>query len=199
MLNGGTLDGAHLTVTSDIAHQDDKRASLTPKDGPVDQADKPRAGIAAEYIAKGYSLSDQILQRAIELDNQHGISHKFLAYFSSIDTAVGQKTLGPDQTISGKVQEGVSAGLERAKTLDQQKGISKKASDYYAQALGTPFGQKVRAFYTTTSKQIQDIHEEARRIADEQKKAAPAPAGTAAEPSTPAPAVVSEDKPAASA
>jgi len=188
MLNGGTLDGAHLIVSSETAHHDDPSSGPTPKDGPVDQADKPRAGIAAEYIAKGYSLSDQILQRAIELDHQHGISQKFLTYFSSIDSTVGQKALGPDKTISGKMQEGVNAGLERAKTLDHQKGISKKAGDYYTQALGTPFGQKVRAFYTTTSKQIQDIHEEARRIADESKAAAHTPAGTTtAEPSAAAP------------
>lgn len=65
---------------------------------------------------------------------------------------------------------------------------------YYSKALGTPFGQKVRAFYTTTSKQIQDIHEEARRIADENKAAAPAPAGTT--PTEPSAAAPGEEKPA---
>ena len=33
----------------------------------------------------------------------------------------------------------------------------------------SPLGQKVRAFYTDTSKQVRDIHEEARRIADHEK------------------------------
>ena len=42
-------------------------------------------------------------------------------------------------------------------------------SQYYTRALGSSLGQRVRAFYTTTSKQIFDIHEEARRIADEHK------------------------------
>ena len=55
-------------------------------------------------------------------------------------------------------------------------------TQYYAKALSSPFGQKVKAFYTTTSKQVLDIHEEARRIAAEHKAAAtpasaPAPAG----------------------
>ena len=36
-----------------------------------------------------------------------------------------------------------------------------------AKALASPFGQKVKAFYTETSKQVLDIHEEARRIAAE--------------------------------
>jgi len=187
MLNGGTLDGAHLTVSSETddsddddeedSDEDEEDVPSTPKSEPVDQADKPRAGVAAVYIAKGYSLSDMILQRIIELNRQHGISQKFSTYFSTIDSTVGQKALGPNKTISGKVQEGVSAGLERAKTLDHQKGISKKAGDYYSRALDTTLGQKVRGFYTITSKQIQDIHEEARRIADEKKAAAPTPAG----------------------
>jgi hypothetical protein len=35
---------------------------------------------------------------------------------------------------------------------------------YYSKALSSAYGQKVRDFYTTTSKQVFDIHEEALRI-----------------------------------
>ena len=38
-------------------------------------------------------------------------------------------------------------------------------AQYYERALSTPFGSKVQAFYTNTAKQIQDIHEEAARLA----------------------------------
>lgn len=64
-LNGGSLDGAHLAVTSDTVHEDEEH------DGSehIEQSDKPRAGIVAEYLARGYTLSDQILQRAIEVDS----------------------------------------------------------------------------------------------------------------------------------
>ena len=48
-----------------------------------------RCAVAAEYLAKGYTLSDQILQRAIELDQQHGISNRFLSYIQSLDTKLG--------------------------------------------------------------------------------------------------------------
>jgi hypothetical protein len=53
---------------------------------------------------------------------------------------------------------------------------------YYSKALESPFGQKVRAFYTTTSKQVLDIHEEAKRISASQTPTSPttATAGTAA-------------------
>lgn len=36
-------------------------------------------------------------------------------------------------------------------------------------AITSPLGQKVKVFYTDTSKQVLDIHEEARRIADHEK------------------------------
>ncbi|KII86626.1 hypothetical protein PLICRDRAFT_142987 [Plicaturopsis crispa FD-325 SS-3] len=179
MLNGGTLGGSQLTVTSDIEHED----GAAGEDGaPIDQTDKPRAGIAAEYLAKGYLLQDHILQRAIEIDSKQGISKRFLNYIQGVDTSLGARALGPDQTISGKVQSHIAAATQQAKSVDEQKGYSKTASDYYTKALSSPLGQRVRSFYTTTSKQVLDIHEEARRIAEAQKAAAAttaAGAGTA--------------------
>ncbi|KIY61867.1 hypothetical protein CYLTODRAFT_494991 [Cylindrobasidium torrendii FP15055 ss-10] len=181
MLNGGSLDGATLDVTSDIAHADEPEGEH--KEGaPLEQSDKPRAAIAAEYLAKGYQLSDQILHRAIDLDNQQGISKRFLAYFHSIDATIGAKALGPDQKLSTKVQETVTSTATRAKTIDEQKGYTKTASEYYFKALSSPLGQKVKSFYTDTSKQLFDIHEEAKRLS-EAKKAEAAPAEA-----TPAPA-----------
>ncbi|KAK7464668.1 hypothetical protein VKT23_005875 [Stygiomarasmius scandens] len=160
MLNGGTLDGSALTVTSDVTYPDEDENH----EDPVSQSDKPRAAVAAEYLAKGYTLSDQILQRAIDLDNKQGISKRFLSYFHSIDSSLGSKTLGPDKTISGKVQETLQAATQQAKTVDEQRGITKTAHDYYTKALASPMGKKVYDFYTTTSKQALDIHEEAKRL-----------------------------------
>ena len=48
-----------------------------------------RTSVAAEYLARGYTLSDQTLQRAIELDQQHGISNRFLTYIQGLDTTLG--------------------------------------------------------------------------------------------------------------
>ncbi|KAI0768970.1 hypothetical protein BD413DRAFT_85803 [Trametes elegans] len=173
MLNGGTLDGAHLTITSDQEHQDKEDGTAQAHDH-IEQEVKPRAGIAAEYLAKGYTLSDQILQRAIELDKQRGISNRFLSYIQNLDTTLGAKALGPEKTISGKVQETLVNAAQQAKAVDEQKGISKTATDqYYTRALSSPWGQKVKAFYTTTSKQVLDIHEEARRIAEAHKASQP--------------------------
>ena len=55
---------------------------------------------------------------------------------------------------------------------------------YYLKAIMSPLGQRVRMFYTDTSKQVQDIHEEARRIVDHEKNkklsATTQPEGTSA-------------------
>jgi len=176
MLNGGTLDGAALTVESEIDHNDEAREDHT---APIEQTDKPRAGIAAEYLARGYTLSDTVLQRAIEIDNKQGISKRFLAYMSSLDASIGARTLGPDQTISGRVQSTLNSASQQARSVDEHRGISKTANDYYFKAFSSPLGQKVREFYTSTTKQIVDIHEEARRIAAEHKAAAPTSASSA--------------------
>ena len=148
-------------------------------------------------------MSDAILQRAIDLDSklqhlqslsqhnksveQHGISQKFLNYFQSVDKTIGERALGPQQTLSGKVQATYEQATQQARAMDQQKGYSKIASDvryslsrfliflilvsqqYYAKAKSSEWGQKVKDFYTNTSKQIIDIHEEARRISLQSK------------------------------
>lgn len=74
---------------SDVVHPDEEDSEANHATGaPLEQSDKPRAGskhppvsfnlqvakptcdrlVAAEYLAKGYKLSDNILQRAIHLD-----------------------------------------------------------------------------------------------------------------------------------
>jgi len=166
MLNGGALDGSNLIVTSEEVHADTVHADEPVASGSgehhIHQEDKPRSGIAAEYLAKGYVLSDGILQKAIEMDKRHGISDHFLSYIQSIDQAVGSKLGGPEPTLSEKA-------INTAKSIDQKQHITVRANTYYEKAIASPFGQKVFAFYSSTSKQVFDIHEEARRIADEQK------------------------------
>lgn len=109
-------------------------------------------------------------------------------YIHSLDTSLGQKALGPEQTVSGKVQSTLKEAQDKAKTIDEQKGYSKIAHEvgrttlfselvmikrtqlqYYSKAISSPFGKSVLDFYTSTSKQVRDIHEEARRMVDQHK------------------------------
>lgn len=123
----------------------------------LEQEDKPRSRIMAEYMARGYVIGDQALQRAIELDSKHGFSHRFTATLQSFDSKYH--------------------ATDRAKAMDASYHVTDKAKaawgglqSYFEKAMGTPTGQRVRAFYTQTEKQIADIHNEARRLAEMRKQ-----------------------------
>ena len=119
----------------------------------LEQEDKPRSRIFAEYLAQGYAISDQAIQKAIALDQKRGFSQRFTNALSSFDKKYHAS--------------------EKAKGLDESYKISDKAASgwsslhsYFEKALDTPTGRKVRDFYLQTDKQVRDIHNEARRLAD---------------------------------
>lgn len=131
-------------------------ASTTEKDEEeqdIAQEDKPRSRIIAEYLAHGYVVSDGAIQKAIALDQKHGFSTKFTSALSNFDKKFN--------------------ATERARGIDDSYKISDKAvsgwrglNSYFEKALEHPSGQKLRDFYVQTDKQVRDIHNEARRLAD---------------------------------
>jgi hypothetical protein len=123
----------------------------TDKDN-VAQEDKPRARIVAEYLAHGYVISDKAIERALALDQQHGISGSFMTALTNFDTKF-------------KVSE-------RSAQVDKSYGLSNRAqqgwmglSSYFEKAANTPTGQKLRGFYDQGSKQVLDVHNEAKHLA----------------------------------
>jgi hypothetical protein len=78
---------------------------------------------------------------------------------------------------SEKLQGVSSKATDQAKSVDQSYGVSPRVNSllsgltsYYEKATNTPTGQKLVDFYTQTSRQVQDIHAEARRLADLKKQ-----------------------------
>jgi len=139
----------------DIA--DDKAASAAEakdeNNHPLEQEDKPRSRIVAEYLAHGYVISDQAIQKAITLDQRHGFSYRFTNALSNFEKKFH--------------------AADKARDFDASHGITDKAANawkelntYSEKALGTPTGKKIRDFYQQTDKQVRDIHSEARRLAD---------------------------------
>ena len=131
----------------------------------IAQEDKPRSRIFAEYLAHGYVLSDKAIERAIQVDQQHGISNRFNSSLQQFDSKY--------------------KATERVQAVDQKYGISARAqegwrglSSYFDKAAGTPTGQRLRAFYATGQKQVLDVHNEARHLAS--LKSNKGPAGGAA-------------------
>lgn len=79
-----------------------------------------------------HHLSRSILMTTLRFPSvieKQGISKRFLDYFRSFDSTLGQKALGPDQTISGKVQSSVSGGINQAKAFDERKGVTQKVGE----------------------------------------------------------------------
>ena len=64
----------------------------------------------------------------VKLDKQ-GISKRFLGSFQNLDKSVGERALGPDQTISGKLQSTVGKAVQHAKSADEEKGYLKTVQD----------------------------------------------------------------------
>jgi len=156
LLDSTQLGPAQVHVTS-AASLDDLGAapagtSSEDKDE-IEQEDKPRSRILAEYLAHGYTVSDKAIERAIQLDNQHGVTHNFLQTLKSLDSKF--------------------KATEHATAVDSKLGLTEKGhaawaglSSYFDKALGTPTGQKLRSFYETGNKQVMDVHNEARHLAN---------------------------------
>lgn len=119
----------------------------------IPQEEKPRARVAAEMLAQGYVLTDSAIQRAIALDQQHGISNRFTSALTQFDSRY--------------------KATERVQAVDQKYGISARANEgwkglnsYFEMAAGTPTGQRLRAFYDQGQKQVIDVHNEAKHLAN---------------------------------
>jgi hypothetical protein len=132
----------------------------------VAQEDKPRSRIFAEYLAHGYVISDKVIERGLALDQQHGISNRFTSALKNFD----DKYKATDKT----------------RNLDQQYGVTARANtawsglnSYFEKATSTPTGQKLRDFYVQTSKQVLDVHNEARHLANLKTGGPTAPAAGA--------------------
>jgi len=163
LLDNTQLGSTSVQVSSATGSQDDDGSHFTSNEqrdsDEITQEEKPRSRIIAEYLAHGYVIGDQATQRAIDLDQKHGVSNRFLSTLQQLD----QKT----------------QATSKAKAVDQSYGVTPKVNtflsgltSYYEKATGTPTGQKLVNFYTQTSKQVQDIHAEARRLADLKKQEA---------------------------
>jgi hypothetical protein len=161
LLNNTQLGGVQIGV---VAGDDKGLDSVAPARGDektdseeITQEQKPRSRILAEYLAHGYMIGDAALQRSIELDQQHGVTSRFFSTLQGFD----QKYHATD----------------RARATDQSYGISQRANNvwntlgsYFEKATSSPTGQKIVKFYEDGSRQVQDIHTEARRLAELRKE-----------------------------
>lgn len=76
------------------------------------------------------------------MTDKQGISSRFLNFFNNLDKSVGNRVVGQDKTVSGKVNEGAAAVVAKTREVDQNRGVSTKFSEYYNRIMETGVGQK---------------------------------------------------------
>ncbi|KAG9251421.1 uncharacterized protein F5Z01DRAFT_663470 [Emericellopsis atlantica] len=161
LLNNTQLGANQIAVTSTSGDNTDDSADFTKNadrdTDEITQEEKPRARILAEYLSQGYVVGDAAIQRAIELDSTHGVSSRFLNTLQGLDSKYH--------------------ATDRAKATDQSYGLSERTNSlltgigsYFEKAANTPTGQKIVQFYTQGQKQVQEVHAEARRLAELKKE-----------------------------
>lgn len=159
LLLNDTQLGPNRIQVSGTASEEQHQTNTDRDSDEITQEEKPRSRIFAEYLAHGYVVGDAALKAALDLDQKHGVSNRFVSTLQNLD----QKYHATD----------------RAKTTDQSYGITAQAnnlfstiSSYFEKAADTPTGQRVVNFYTAGQRQVEDIHNEARRLADLKKEEA---------------------------
>lgn len=109
LLDHTRLGSHEVQVSSAHADSETTEQSTERKEGEeLSQEEKPRSRIIAEYLAHGYVVKDQGIQKAIDLDNKHGVSSRFLNTLQSLDSKYH--------------------ATDKAKSVDQSYGVSQKAN-----------------------------------------------------------------------
>lgn len=126
---------------------------------PFAQHEKPMRRILAEYLAHGYRIADQIIERGMEYDEKEGFTTAFKEGLADFD----KKFAKWDQKHHAN---------DKVRELDEKHHLTRRATDtwngaqsYFEKALESKTGQKLRKFYEENAKEIKDVHEEARRLA----------------------------------
>lgn len=161
----------------------------------INQVEKPKYAIMAQLLASGYTLSDNIILRAIEVDNQKGYTSKFKSFLSDLDLKYIQSS-NPESDFNKNVAVAQSKLADLQSQLYKSKYTS-KFSHYFDKAASHPYGVKVHDFYKGVAQNVQDVHTEAKRLnalQKEQQAAAAASTPTSAADATSA-AAAAEDAP----
>jgi len=121
--------GRSIEDTSEDVHHDTNTSAHDSDE--ISQEDKPRSRILAEYLAHGYVVGDAAVTRALELDEKHGVSARFL---------------GTLQRLDSKYRASDKARAAATTTGQQTSGLWGGLSSYFEKASNTATGQRLCSF-----------------------------------------------------
>ncbi|CAJ0846425.1 8187_t:CDS:2 [Entrophospora sp. SA101] len=127
----------------------------------------PKKVIFAEILAAGFQLQDSIIQKGLEFDCKCGISGRLMYYLHQLQDNL--KALDDQYKVYDKVSATAVQLDTKFAVQDKIKYVTTQAQDKVNQAIETPAGKIMLEYYLSTTKQVADVHAEARRIADEKQ------------------------------
>lgn len=198
LLNGAELEGGVVSVkslndsdTKEISNTDTAKSDLqdstlssstsssaAPGTSPsppltdIAQEHKPKSTILAEYLAQGYVLSDNLIDKAVKFDQKNGISKNFTNFLTGLDKKyhIQEK----NQEINTQANSTFTDLYNKANTnfnLENRLNNSRSTLDsYYDKFKHDKIGSKIHQFYTDVATDAKQVHEEAKRLADAKKQ-----------------------------
>lgn len=153
-----------ITITSEDKLDEDRDLTQHEAGSDLPQEHKPRSTIVAEILSHGYVLGDTAAQKSLEFDNNTGISATFKNFFGTVQ----KKTAELDQQyhVSEKVKEVDGKYKVSETTNTTTKNIQNSVSSFFTQVANHPYAQKAQSYLAAPLGSVQDIHAEARRLAN---------------------------------
>ncbi|RIB11307.1 hypothetical protein C2G38_118890 [Gigaspora rosea] len=165
MLTNAVIGDSQITVKCE---DDDAPHEEYTQDGDgISQEDKPKAAIIAEIMAAGYQISDTIIQTGIDYDAKFGISARLTQYLKALQEQI--QSLDNSYHVSETISNTSSQLANKYGVQDKVNYVTSTVQDNANKALETAPAKTLLNFYSSTSKKAVDVHNEARRIADEKK------------------------------
>lgn len=133
----------------------------------ISQEEKPKLAILAQLLASGYKVSDNLIDKAITIDKEQGISAKFKSFLTGLDNKY-LHTQDPESAAAKNLNKAQSL-LSSLTNLVQKSSYLQKLQHYFEKASSSPYGAKVHDFYKQVSSEVADVHKEATRLLEIKK------------------------------
>lgn len=156
LASGDNKDADASTVTGDSEYDD------------ISQEEKPKYAIMAQLLASGYTLSDNLIQKGIDVDKEKGYTSKFKSFLTSLDEKYIHSNK-PDSAAGKGISKAQSTFGDLAKSFNES-GYQKKWNQYLEKASNHPYGVKVHDFYKNLAEDAKEVHLEAKRLSELKKE-----------------------------
>ncbi|KAI5967204.1 vip1 [Candida margitis] len=121
----------------------------------IHQEDKPKYAVLSELLAHGYTLSDDVVKKAAELDKKNGLSENYQHFIKSLN--------------ENKEKCPVIRGEEKVGKAYENSDLKKYFDDVSDDISHSKGGIRVSQFYQKVANDVNEIREHAKKLAKERE------------------------------